>query len=101
MMFLSVFYNWPKTKPKQVEMDGLLALEVGNKVERSPQGWGASVLPVDLKNQAPSLSELPSSLHHPWRWTGTSSAHHTSCFEHLPFCMGRSAPSLTTQTSSR
>lgn len=65
-------------------MDGLLALEVSNKVEHSAQGWGASTLPVALKNQAPSPGELPSPLHRPWRWTGTSSARHTSWFAHLP-----------------
>lgn len=48
-MFLSVFHDWPKPKSKQVEMGGPLTLEVGNKVERSPQVWGATLLPVALK----------------------------------------------------
>lgn len=55
-----------RTQPKQVEMEGLLALEVTHKAD-PPQGRGASVLPVVLKNQVLGLSELPFSLHWPWR----------------------------------
>lgn len=38
-MFPFVFYDSPNTKPKHVEVDGLLSPEVSNKVNHSPQGF--------------------------------------------------------------